>query len=245
VSRLMDIYPAEQELPADRRAAIRAVVVAAAGEPAASRLKLTWRWAVVPAAVAVAVVVGLLQPWATPAAWASVPEQLDASAVADLGAECASRISDRHFPMALDSTSPVLGEARGTSRAVLLAGPSQIHVCVTGSAGDFLGVYEVPPLDRSSLGVVDGIPGSREGGEALRVVFGRLRSAGSTVRVTTVDGLVVTASVAASGESTYFLAWWPSHADAATVEVREPSGFAGFLPLPDQAEPSPASTVAD
>jgi hypothetical protein len=210
VSRLMDIYPAEQELPADRRAAIRAVVVAAAGEPAASRHRLTWRWAIVPAAIAVAVVVALLQPWATPAAWASVPEQLDASAVADLGTECASRISDRHFPMALDSTSPVLGEARGTSRAVLLAGPSQIHVCVTSSAGDFLGVYEVLPLEQSSLG-----------------------------------GLVVTASVAASGESTYFLAWWPSHADAATVEVREPSGVAGFLPLPDQAEPSPASTVAD
>jgi hypothetical protein len=245
VSRLPDIYPAEHKLPADRRAALRAVVVAGACEPAASRPRLTWRWAIVPAAVAVAVVVGLLQPWATPAAWASVPEQLDASAVADLGASCASRISDRHFPMALDSTSPVLGEARGTSRAVLLAGPSQIHICMAGSDGDFLGAYEVPPLDRSSLGVVVGIPGSREGGEALRVVFGRLRSAGSTVKVTTVDGLVVTASVAASGESTYFLAWWPSHADAATVEVREPSGSAGFLPLPDQAEPSPASTVAD
>jgi hypothetical protein len=164
--------------------------------------------------------------------------------MADLGQACASKISGRHFPITVATATPVLAEARGASTAVLLASPSQIQICVTGSVGEFFGVYDVAPLSPSSGGVVDGIPGSREGGDALRAVFGRLDSGEDAVTVTTADGLIVTASVAVSGGSAYFLAWWPSHADASTVVVTAPSGSTDDLPLPDQEEPSPASTAA-
>jgi len=75
----------------------------------------------------------------------------------------------------------------------------------------------------------------------LRVIFGRLYSGADIVTVTTTDGLSVTASVASSGSLAYFLAWWPSHADASRVFITTTSGAIDELPLPDQSAPSPTN----
>jgi hypothetical protein len=82
-----------------------------------------------------------------------------------------------------------------------LTSHSQVQVCVAGNTNNFLGVYDLAPLLPGSLGVVDAVPGSREGGDPVRVIFGRLASSGDTVVVTTADGLHVTASVSAAGAS--------------------------------------------
>lgn len=242
---LPNLYPAPQKLTADRRAAVRSTVVWAVAAPTPSRPWIRRRIAAIAlsiGAAAVLAVLGLLQPWVTPAAtWASVPERADAATTASLGSACTAGITARHFPMSVAAATPVLAETRGTSTAVLLASPSQVQICVTGPGGEFdsLGVYQVEPLSATGRGVVDGIPGSRQGGNPLRVIFGRLDSGTDMVTVKTTDGLSVTASVATSGTLAYFLAWWPSHADASRVVITAPAGVTGDLSLPDQSVPSP------
>jgi hypothetical protein len=248
MDQLPSPYPAPQRMPADRRVALRSTLVSAIAEPDSTPRWARRRFLAVPASVGLATllaVLQLLQPWATPAAWAAVPQQADAARTASLGASCAATIASHHFPMTVAPATAVLAETRGTSTAVLLVGGSQMQICVTGSVGDFVGVYEVAPFAAGSPGTVDAVPGSRDGGEALRVVFGRLASGSDTALVTTADGLNVTASVAASvaesGQQGYFLAWWPSHADASSVVVTAPSGARQALEIPDETIPLPTS----
>lgn len=143
--------------------------------------------------------------------------------------------------MVVEEATPVLAETRGKSNAVLLASANQVQICVSDPSGaiDSIGVYQVGGFDTAGPGLVDGVAGSPMGGNALRVIFGRVASADDSVNVRTTDGLNITASVAPSGKFGYFLAWWPSHADPNDVTVTLPSGMADNLPIPDQSAPSP------
>ena len=244
MSRYPDLYPAPEGIPARRRAVLGSTLMETVEESTtASRKWFRWRTAPIPAALVVAAVLALLQPWTTPAAWAAMPQRLDAAATARLANSCSSSIEDRHFPMAVSSAVATLAEARGSSTAVLLTSPSQVQICVAGPTSTFLGVYDLAPLTPGRVAVVDAVPGSREGGDPVRVIFGRLDSSSDTVTVTTADGLHVTVSVSASGASTYFLAWWPSHADAVSAVVTLPSGATETLSMPDQSPPLPARTT--
>jgi hypothetical protein len=237
------LYPAPQGVPPERRVALRSAVVGAVAQPDGPRSWTARRFLAVPATIGLAVVLAALQfmqPWATAATWAAVPERANAAQTASLGASCSATIASHHFPMNVSPATAVLAEMRGTSSAVLLVGGSQMQICVAGHAGDFVGVYEVAPLDSGLQGVVDAVPGSRQGGEPLRVIFGRL-APGSAAAVTTADGLHVTASVAESGGQGYFLAWWPSHADPSSVVVTTASGASQTLELPDENAPLPTA----
>lgn len=240
----LDLYPPRRRMPADRRARIRAILLSTVAESDVdSRRSRRWLAAVSVAAFVLAAALTIAQPWGrATATWAAVPEQLDAAATARLSRACTEAIAQRHFPILLSSTAPVLAEARGTSSAVLSSSPSQVDLCISGATDAterFMGAYFVTPLPAGSLGVVDGVPGSREGGDALRVIFGRLAVPVEAVTVTTGDGLHVTAAVGKG----YFLAWWPSHADAVNVSVTLKSGAVQGLTVPAQAPPTPASSV--
>ncbi len=238
------LYPAPQGVPPERRVALRSAVVGAVAQLDGPRSWTGRRFLAVPATIGLAVVLAALQfmqPWATAATWAAVPERANAAQTASLGASCSAAIARHHFPMNISPATAVLAEMRGTSSAVLLVGGSQIQICVIGQAGDFVGVYEVAPLDSGLQGVVDAVPGSRQGGEPLRAIFGRLAPGSAAAAVTTADGLHVTASIAESGEQAYFLAWWPSHADPSSVVVTTASGTSQALELPDENAPLPTA----
>lgn len=232
------LYPAKQPFPAERRAAVRSAVSASLEEPTRRR-RARWLLLPVPAAV-IAVAVLLTQAAAPAATWAAVPEGLDSAAMAQLGADCTKRIADRHFPITVQAATPVLGEARGTSKAVLLGAESQAQICIDAAEWDFLGVYSLTPLPDGAAGAVEGVPGSRWGGDPLRAIFGRVRI-GSQVVVQTADGRQVTASVSDGQAVSYFLAWWPSHADATGVTITSPAGVKEEIPVPDQGPPAPTS----
>lgn len=238
------LYPDLEPFRPDRRAALRSTLISAIAAPT-PRPWFRRRTAMVPVPLAAATLLALVwlaQPWATlTPAWAAVPERADAAATAKFGGDCSSAIAARHFPMVVEAGTPILAETRGKSTAVLLASATQVQICITDPQGsiDSLGVYQVGSFDAGGTGLVDGVPGSREGGNPLRVIFGRLAASDDKVVVKTADGLNVTASVAAYGKLGYFLAWWPSHADASNVTVTGASGATDSLAVPDQTAPSP------
>jgi hypothetical protein len=174
------------------------------------------------------------------ATWAATPEVLDAASTNQLALDCTQAISQRRFPMAVLTAQPIIGERRGESTAVISAAKGQAQLCVNSASRNFVGVYDLAPLPAGAIGAVDAVPGNREGGEALRIVFGRIVVPATGVTVATADGRVVTASVADG----YFFAWWPSHADAAAVTVALESGATQALAVPDQTAPDPDQTSA-
>lgn len=235
----LDLYPPQRPLPAHRRARIRAVLMSTVAEPRAnSRRSRRWVRATLVAGLVLGVALAVVQPWGrATAAWAAVPEQLDAGTTARLSDVCTEAIAQRQFPMSVSPTTPGLAEARGSSSAVISSSQSQLDVCITGPTAQFVGVYNIAPLPAGSIGVVDGVPGYRQGG-TLRVIFGRLGVSVQGITVTTADGLHVTAAVG----NGLFLAWWPSNADAVSVAVTLKSGSVQSLIVPEQAPPSPVQS---
>jgi hypothetical protein len=117
MSRFPDLYPPPQGMPALRRAVLRSTLMATVEESTmAGHRWFRWRMASIAASLVVVAFLVLLQPWATPAVWAAVPQRLDAAATARLGNACSVSIEQRHFPMAVSSAVPALAEARGSSR---------------------------------------------------------------------------------------------------------------------------------
>jgi hypothetical protein len=224
----------------ERSAAIRAIVMNGTSGPATeSRFGGRWQAAGLLAVFAVAVGFVAVQFWTRPSVtWAATPEVLDAATTTQLARDCAQKIAERHFPVAVLTAQPIIGEGRGDSTAVISAAAGQAQLCLNSTSRNFVGVYDLVPLPAGAIGAVDAVPGNREGGEALRMVFGRLAVPALGVTVTTADGRVVTASVADG----YFFAWWPSHADAAAVTVALQSGATQALAVPDQTAPDPGQS---
>jgi len=241
MSQYPDLYPAPQRLSAQHRVILRSAVTNATQEQIRDHRLLSWRIAPIPAALLAVAVLVVAQLSASPAAWAAVPQRLDAAATTALGTACAARIEQKHFPIAVARAVATLAEARGSSTAVLLSSPLQVQICLEGATSHFLGVYDVAPLAAGAAGVVDAVAGSRDGGEPVRVIFGQVAADTDTVAVKTADGRSVIGSVSSSGTMAYFLAWWPSHADAISVTVTTSAGATESLFVPDQAPPSPST----
>jgi hypothetical protein len=236
---MANLYPRPQGLNPDRRAALRSVVVSDLSEGSTAKRLRRPRFAAVPITIGLVVLLAALatlRPWVAPTrAWAAVPESPDAATTARLAEDCASAIAARHFPLAIATYSTALAEIRGSSRAVLLGSNSQVQICIASRDAEFdsMGVYDVSG-GAGSAGTVDAVLGDGH----LRVIFGRVTSSTDKVTVATADGLSVTASVATTGGTAYYLAWWPSAANATAVVVTN-EGATHRLTVPDQTSPTP------
>lgn len=227
---VLDNLPGRREMSAARATTLRhAIERAARGRRPAHRKA----WFFVPAgaaacALGVVLVANILTPTAAYASWTAEPGTLTSAETTALGTQCATSVRSS-FPNAAADLKPVVGERRGTFQTALIASGPQIALCA-----DWLGVADGDSVRGSSLsGLVPdaalkqgevlqtvAVPGQLNGPDAARIAFGLVSPDVRAVKVTTTDGVVVTASV----QSGYFLAWWPSGAGAAKVQALAATG---------------------
>ena len=193
-------------------------------------------------AVAAATTLAVIVTSGTPAmAWSATPSPVPSAQTMKLGDACASKIANAHLPLSLHSPQPLLSEARGSSRAVLLGDDAKhVGICISQSGNirgwRLSGIYVLGPP--SGTLTIDAVPGVTGGSDAARAAFGRVSSDAASVVVDTFDGRRVIASVG----SGMFLAWWPSGADVAQVTALTASGAtlatASYSPEPATITPS-------
>lgn len=234
-----EIYPPAHGVAEARRLAIRSTVfesIAADPRPV-SRAPRVLAVALGAASLGALLYSGL---WGgAPAAWSATPDTLDNSATAAVASACEGSIAAAGFPLEIESARPLVAEARGVSQAVVSAGPTQVHVCVSGPTHAYSAVIAAEAIPAGAVGTIDAVEGYRSGGDPLRVITGRLRSDGRVI-VTVADGTKVSASVGGGA----FLAWWPSNADPVRVAVVLADGTAADIPVPSQDAPAPMKSGA-
>jgi hypothetical protein len=226
--------PATRELPAARAETLRIAIERTARGSQPRRRPLTSPWFLVPAgvvglALAVLLVVNaVLTPKPAYASWTAQPGALTSAETTELGARCAASVRGL-FPLASADLRPVVGERRGTFQTALVASGPQVALCADwlGTAdggnirgGNLSGLALDAALEPGEVLRTIAVPGQLTGPDAARIAFGLVSSDVAGVTVTTGDGKRVTASV----ESGYFLAWWPSGAEANLVEAFDSSG---------------------
>lgn len=182
-----------------------------------------WAAAVTAAAAGTAAVLAgtaLFTGTSTSPAWAAEPDQLSGDGLRAARSDCEASLGAVPRRLAPQAVSAVVAERRGVTSSVLIAGPTTLGVCI-GTAGVRLtGSVDLPSLAPGTALTVDGQPGVMNGPDPTRVVVGRVTGAASRVIVSTTDGRHVTASVQAG----YYLAWWPSGADAVSVVATGANG---------------------
>ncbi|HEV2344511.1 MAG TPA: hypothetical protein VGS97_10500 [Actinocrinis sp.] len=157
-------------------------------------------------------------------AWSTVPDRLSAAALNSAMSQC--RIELSHVPIfaGLPPSGPnliAIGEQRGTTTSIAMADGRTVGICIGTEQARFAGIEPLVASTPASILVVDDAQsGQASGPGATRFAFGRIGPNVATVEVTTTDGRTVIAST--SGP--YFLAWWPSGADAATITAYDQSG---------------------
>lgn len=226
------------EMSAESRSRTRAFVLAHLADgagPAPARVitsrrglgaHRSWRrWA--GAAVAVAAGAALILAgtlfWAGPGAspaWAAEPDQLTGAALQSARSHCDSALQGVHGLGMPQTVSAVVAEQRGATSSVLIASPTSLGVCIGTTNARLSGIVQLSPLKPGTTLSVDGQPGVMNGESPTRVVVGRVSGVARTVTVVTTDGRRVTASV----QSGYYLAWWPSGADAVSIKAVDVHG---------------------
>ncbi len=219
-------------MPAPRRQSLlRRAMEAAGGRRKASGRKTwlvrrparKWRWATAGVAVVVAsALVGqnLLRP--TPA-WTALPAMVSAEETLQLRRQCESFLGVGHSSVNFRPTELALAEKRGTRRSTLIVGlDNQVAICIGQSdrersvelGSEFGGFFKLSSrTERLSLDSSDSY-------DSLRVVFGRAEQHFARIVIDTADNRAVTATVVGG----YFLAWWPSDAEATKVHAYDAEG---------------------
>lgn len=227
---VLDDLPARREMSAARAVTLRHAIERAARDQRPTRRKA---WFIVPVAACalgalLLVIANPVTPTAAYASWTAQPGTLTSAETTELGERCARSVHST-FNNAAGDLKPVVGERRGTFQTALIASGPQIALCA-----DWLGVSHGGSVRGSSLSglVLDAVlkqgevlrtvavPGQLNGPDAARIAFGLVSPDVHAVKVVTADGVEVTASV----RSGYFLAWWPSGADAAKVKAFAATG---------------------
>lgn len=173
------------------------------------------------AAAAAAGALLVVQPWSggtAYASWTAVPDQVDATTLHSLGADCATKIHS-HFKQAPDMRA-VVGEMRGDFHAVLMGGGGSLSACVDIDSGELGGLTSASGTPEAGEVILDANPGLLTGPDAFRVAYGRFAAPAAKVVVQTTDGRSVTAS---TGDG-YFMAWWPSGSAAHQVQAFDAQG---------------------
>lgn len=220
---VIDDIPAGRDLPPGRADARRLALERETRGPARPPFRAR-RLAVVLASAAIvgaaAAYVAVSPPWGVSAAyasWTAVPGQLGPAATQALGASCAQSLQ-QHFKDA-NGLAPALGEQRGKFSAVVLGDAANVGVCV--NVNGILGGFSTrSPIPAGSALVLEAAPGLLTGPDAARAAYGEVSPQVTRVVVTTQDGRTVTASVGGG----YFLGWWPSGADPATIAAYDAAG---------------------
>lgn len=179
-----------------------------------------WRWIPVLAGAAAVTVVGGLLLAGPAAAWSPNPDALTGTALQTAAERCLGSLSSLPIAPPAEPDLRVLGEARGSTEAVLIVSSSRIAFCVGTGSSLVTGSGVAGGNVASHALVVDGAPGGLNGADATRAVYGRIGTAVVTVRLETADHRHLTAS-AADGQ---FLAWWPSGADPVAVHGYDAAG---------------------
>lgn len=161
----------------------------------------------------------LAGPGASPA-WAAEPDQLTGADLQSARSHCDSAlrgVPGRGMPQ---TVSAVVAEQRGATSSILIASPTSLGVCIGATNARLNGIIQLSPLNPGTSLSVDGQPGAMNLESPTRVVVGRVSGVAPTVTVVTTDGRHVTASV----QSGYYLAWWPSGADAVSINAVDADG---------------------
>jgi hypothetical protein len=220
---ILDQVPAPRALPPGRADLLRAQLVEHARRhpetdprpyavsPARAPRRI-FRWTrlvpvgVAAAGAAVAVALNVAAPAPAYASWTASPTAMDPDEMRTEGAACVANVRSA-FPSARADLAPVAGERR------------EDHV-QTGNTLDGLVTDAVLPKDAEVALLA--VPGQTSGTGAARVAFGLVSPRVKRLVVTTVTGTEVTATVA----NGYFLAWWPSGAEVATLTSYDAAGRA-------------------
>lgn len=245
---ILDQVPAPRALPPGRADLLRAQLVEharrhpeadprpyAGSSPRAPRRTLRWTRlvpvGVAAAGAAVAVALNVAAPAPAYASWTASPTAMDPDQMRTEGAACVADVRSA-FPSARADLAPVVGERRGDFRTSMVAAGDQVSVCAewlgersedhvqTGNTLDGLVTDAVLPKDAEVALLA--VPGQTSGTGAARVAFGLVSPRVKRLVVTTVTGTEVTATVA----NGYFLAWWPSGAEVATLTSYDAAGRA-------------------
>ncbi len=156
-------------------------------------------------------------------AWSEVPHAVSAAEADQLRTECENLVRNSRPPLTFQPSGVTLAEKRGTTRSVLIAGlDNRVAICIGQSdqkgalevGSDFAGIYDLSPLT-GPLRLDD-----TQRYSPPRVVFGRAEQRLDRIEIVTTDNKTVTASI---GQG-YFLAWWPSNANASEVRAFDAAG---------------------
>jgi hypothetical protein len=154
------------------------------------------------------------------AGWASAPVAADGALASAAAAACAAGGDD-------DTALPMIAQdQRGNAATLLFAGGGQLSICLMArdDTGQIVaaasGMTRLVPTS-SSLSVDSGLGSpATPGAPALTIVAGRVDGSVATVTITRTDGVAVTATVS----SGYFVAWWPTDAEAKVVRAANSAG---------------------
>lgn len=158
-------------------------------------------------------------PQAAFAGWAPAPSVADRALAAAAESACLANAG-------LPAMSLVAQDQRGNAAALVYAAGSELAICLVlkDTKGDIVtaasGVSHLEgPAGTLRVDTALAMPRSANS-EGLRIVAGRVSPAAKAVNVERTSGPTVVATVA----SGYFVAWWPSDADATVVTAADAGG---------------------
>lgn len=214
--------------------------ISALTRPAAPRRRLALL--AVPLAAVVAVVALIVSSSAAPAllyaSWTSLPSVADPTLAKAATTMCAQGFSDSA------SAQLLVQDQRGTAAALLyLRGDSALS-CILALASDGTIVAGAASASRltpaaGQLSVdgwsVTGATNPARGETGLTRLFGRIPPGTTAVSVVRADGFRIAATVGHG----YFLAWWPSDSDVASIDALSATGARlGHLTNPTPGAPA-------
>ncbi|MFV2088379.1 hypothetical protein [Micromonospora sp. LOL_021] len=177
------------------------------------------------------------------ASWTAEPAQPDDATASAAEAECTERL-DR-IPRADEygiPTERVLVEQRGDATAVVFADGNSYGYCVNLPDETLAGIGDLSPIARGEQINVVAVPQINGRSGHARLVAGQTQPDVAGVQVETTDGRGVTASRAGD----WFVAWWPSDADARTVSALSDTGriveTLGDIPGTNSDVPAPTQS---